>query len=351
MKKIFISLLALACLVACTPKKTAYEQYIDMYNDLEAQLETVEDRAAKDLLIEGFITDGYTLLMENIEDLTSDSIVLSHFYMLTPEQKAELFAAIPAERLEGEILAPVHEEYLIELKKTAYEQYIDMYDALVAQLETVEDRAVKDSLIEGFITDGYTLLIENIEDVTSDSIVLSHFYMLTPEQKAELIAAIPAERLEGEILAPVHEEYLIELKTSAGNPYIEITSLKADGTALALSELIGKTDYVLVDFWASWCGPCRRLMPALKELYESYHLSGKLEILGVSCDRDEAAWLQAIKEDELPWLHIRDQRTEPYNPCDKYGISAIPTTILINKEGVIVGRNLNEAEIEEILSK
>lgn len=253
MKKIFLSLLALACLIACTPKKTAYEQYIDMYNDLAAQLETVEDRAAKDSLIECFITDGYTLIMENVEDVTSDSIVLSHFYMLTPEQKAELFAAIPAERL---------------------------------TMPTLES---------------------------------------------------------------VYKEYQIELLTSAGNPYIDIVSLKADGTALALSELVGKTDYVLVDFWASWCGPCRRLMPALKELYTSYHPSGKLEILGVSCDKDEAAWLQAVEEDMLPWQHIRDQRTEPYNPCDKYGISAIPTTILINKEGVIVGRNLNESEIEAVL--
>ena len=234
-------------------------------------------------------------------------------------------------------------------KKTAYEQYTELSNKVIAQLETVEDRAVKDSIIEDFLMQGYTLLIENIEDITSDSIVLSHFYMLSPEQKAELFAIIPAERLENPILQPVYEEYLVELKTSAGNPYIDITSLKADGTALALSELVGKTDYVLVDFWASWCGPCRRLMPVLKELYTSYHPSGKLEILGVSCDRDEAAWLQAIEEDELPWWHIRDQRTEEYNPCDKYGISAIPTTILINREGLIIARNPSEAELEEIL--
>lgn len=236
-------------------------------------------------------------------------------------------------------------------KKTAYEQYTELYDNVVAQLETVEDRAAKDSIIDNFVTKGYTLLLENVQDVTSDSIVLNIFYMLSPEQKAELFAAIPAERLQMPVLEPVYKEYQIELKTSAGNPYIDITSLKADGSALSLSELVGKTEYVLVDFWASWCGPCRRLMPVLKELYESYHPSGKLEILGVSCDRDEAAWLKAVEEDELPWLHIRDQRAEPYNPCDLYGISAIPTTILINRDGVIVARNPNEAEIEEILNK
>lgn len=234
-------------------------------------------------------------------------------------------------------------------KKTAYEQYKDLYADVVAQLDGVEDRASKDSIIEDFITQGYELLIKNIEDVTSDSIVLSHFYMLSPEQKEELFAAMPADRLETAVLQPIYAEYLIELKTSAGNPYIDIVSLKADGSELALSELVGKTDYVLVDFWASWCGPCRRLMPVLKELYTSYHPSGKLEILGVSCDQDEAAWLQAVEEDALPWLHIRDQRTEGYNPCDQYGISAIPTTILINREGVIVARNPNEAELEEIL--
>lgn len=236
-------------------------------------------------------------------------------------------------------------------KKTAYEQYTELYDNVVAQLETVEDRAAKDSIIDNFVTVGYTLLLENVQDVTSDSIVLNIFYMLSPEQKAELFAAIPAERLQMPVLEPVYKEYQIELKTSAGNPYIDITSLKADGSALSLSELVGKTEYVLVDFWASWCGPCRRLMPVLKELYESYHPSGKLEILGVSCDRDEAAWLKAVEEDELPWLHIRDQRAEPYNPCDQYGISAIPTTVLINRDGVIVARNPNEAEIEEILNK
>ena len=240
---------------------------------------------------------------------------------------------------------------LVACTKSPLAEYKTLTESTIAQMETAASRDIVDSLIDNYVQQSYALLMNNIKKVETDSIIIDLYYMLTPEQKAALFAAIPAERLEMPTLQPVYEEYQIELLTSAGNPYLDIVSLKADGTELALSDLVGKTDYVLVDFWASWCGPCRRLMPALKELYESYNPSGKLEILGVSCDRDEAAWLKAIEEDMLPWKHIRDQRAEPYTPSDTYGISAIPTTILINKEGVIVGRNLNEAEIEAILSK
>lgn len=236
-------------------------------------------------------------------------------------------------------------------KQTAYEQFTDLYSNTVAALETATEASMRDSIIDNMLVQSYSLVMNNIEDETTDSIVMGIFYMLTPEQKAELFAAIPAERLEMPNLQPVYAEYQVELRTSAGQPYIDIVSLKADGSELALSELVGKTDYVLVDFWASWCGPCRRLMPALKELYESYHPSGKLEILGVSLDQDAAAWLKAVEEDALPWLHIRDQRAEPYRPGEKYGISAIPTTILINSEGVIVARNPSEAEIEAIVAQ
>jgi thiol-disulfide isomerase/thioredoxin len=235
-------------------------------------------------------------------------------------------------------------------KETAYERFVAMTDATVEQLEGVNEVSVRDSIIEDYIEQSYQLLMSELSDQTTDSVVVNLFYMLTPEQKAELFAALPEKRITNEVLAPVYEQYEIELKTSEGNPYIDIASPQADGKVLTLSELVGKTDYVLVDFWASWCGPCRRSMPGLKDLYESYHPSGKLQILGVSIDKDEADWLEAVEEDELPWLHIRDQRQEPYNPREKYGISAIPTTILINSEGMIVKRNPNEAELELILA-
>ena len=233
-------------------------------------------------------------------------------------------------------------------KKTAYEQYVELYNDLEAQLETVEDRAVKDSLIEGFITDGYTLIMENVEDVTSDSIVLSHFYMLTPEQKAELIAAIPVERWEKPLLKLVYKEYRIELLTSAGNPYIDIVSLKADGTELALSDLVGKTDYVLVDFWASWCGPCRGEIPNLVELQKKF--GGKnFTVLGVNVWDQEAEFKKALESEGInyPQLYASDNQ----DATTIYGIKGIPQIILFAPDGTIVQRDLRGAAMKALVEE
>ena len=130
------------------------------------------------------------------------------------------------------------------------------------------------------------------------------------------------------------------------NQYINITALTPEGTELSLSDLVGKTDYVLVDFWASWCGPCRRFVPVLKEIYASQP-EGRLQILSCSVDQDIMAWQVALGEEQMPWPQIREDANHLCS--DKYGVQFIPHTILIDKEGKIVGVNLEEPEIEEIL--
>jgi len=235
-------------------------------------------------------------------------------------------------------------------KKSPLDQYKQLTETTIAQMESATSREIVDSLIADYVEQSYNLLIENVENLETDSIIIDLFYMLSPEQKENLFATVPAERWLTEGMASIEKKYKAELLTAPGQPYIDIAALKADGTPVKLSEVIGTADYVLVDFWASWCRPCRQLLPILKELYTSYHPSGKLEILGVSVDREEDKWLKALEEEQLPWTQIRDQREEPYNPGDIYGITAIPTTFLIDRDGKIVMRNPDEAEIEAILA-
>lgn len=233
----------------------------------------------------------------------------------------------------------------------AYQTFKALQDSLYIKLQSAQSAEEFNTIVEQFTTESYDLVMNNLEDTTIDSILLNTNFFLSFEQKEAIYSALPAEQMQGALVQKMYKNYQIEKATSPGNKYIDIASLQPNGEKLALSDLVGKTDYVLVDFWASWCGPCRRLIPALKELYAKYNPKGRLEILGVSCDQDEQAWLKAIEEDGMKWKQIRDQREEPYNPSDVYGIVAIPTTYLIDREGTILFRNPKEAEIDSVLAQ
>lgn len=106
-----------------------------------------------------------------------------------------------------------------------------------------------------------------------------------------------------------------------------------------LSEYVGNGKYVLVDFWASWCGPCRREMPAVKELYQKYKAKG-FDIVGVSFDNKKDAWVKCIQDMDLPWHHISDLKGWQCAAGGIYGINAIPATLLIGPDGKIVAAGL-----------
>ena len=130
------------------------------------------------------------------------------------------------------------------------------------------------------------------------------------------------------------------------NKYIDITGVTLDGQELSLSELVGQSDYVLLDFWATWCNPCRQLMPVLYDIYLRFG-GDRLEILSCSVDQDENAWREFLFETRYPWEHIREDANHPCS--DKYNVQYIPHTILIDKQGNIVAVDIEEPELEAIL--
>ncbi len=131
-------------------------------------------------------------------------------------------------------------------------------------------------------------------------------------------------------------------------PEIELPT--PEGKMLKLSDLRGKV--VLIDFWASWCGPCRKENPNVVRVYEKYQNKG-FEILGVSLDRSREPWLQAIEKDGLEWLHVSDLQYWNSAAAKNYMVSGIPATFLLDKEGKIIAKNLRgpslEAKLAEVL--
>lgn len=128
----------------------------------------------------------------------------------------------------------------------------------------------------------------------------------------------------------------------------EIRQQTPDGDTFALSQLRGK--YVLIDFWAAWCRPCRMENPAVKKVYDKYHRKG-FEILGVSLDQSREAWVGAIQADGLPWKHVSDLGYWNNAAAQEYGVSSIPFTVLLDREGKVIAKGLRAHDLEAKLAE
>lgn len=174
-------------------------------------------------------------------------------------------------------------------------------------------------------------------------------YRLSPEEIKANLALLDTSLLKTPYVAVLQDLVLKLEKLTPGNPAPDFSSTDLQGNTVKLSDHFGKS-YLLLDFWASWCGPCRRENPNLVAAYNNFKDKG-FDIFAVSLDRNRADWEKAIEKDSLTWTHVSDLKFWNSEAANLYGVRAIPANYLLDSEGKIVAKNLHGEELQTTLNK
>ncbi len=167
----------------------------------------------------------------------------------------------------------------------------------------------------------------------------------TPTQSLGLIDKLSAELQESLKIDRLKENLLLQQETEVGKQFKELTGISPDKTPAALSTYVGQGNYVLVDFWASWCGPCKAEMPHIIAIYEKYKDKG-LKVIGVTVEDMPEKADSIVKQLGIPFPQIYES-----TPMSTYGVTAIPHTILFTPDGTILARGLHGEDIEKKLAE
>lgn len=195
----------------------------------------------------------------------------------------------------------------------------------------------------------YNTIEQNITNAVGIHLLPSYASAFSEEKQQALVEKVPAEMVNDNIKR-IKDHLDLVAKTAVGQKFADFEMKTPEGNNVKLSDFVSKNKYTLVDFWASWCGPCRQEMPNVVESYKIYKPKG-FEIVGVSLDRDEESWKKGIAELNITWPQMSDVKYWDCEAAKLYGVNAIPATVLIDQEGTIVERNLRGEALKKRLAE
>ncbi|MCL3778909.1 AhpC/TSA family protein [Prolixibacteraceae bacterium JC049] len=176
-------------------------------------------------------------------------------------------------------------------------------------------------------------------------------YEMSVEQKEAAIAKVDTSLHSHPIIVSIQERIQKEKAVQVGKIAPDFTMNDAEGNPIKLSDLYKKHKFLLIDFWASWCGPCRHENPNVVKAYKKYNKKG-FSVFGVSLDQNKERWLEAIEKDGLTWEHVSDLKGWKNAAANLYAVNGIPANFLVDNTGKILAKGLREQalldKIEEL---
>ena len=359
MKKYLMLLLALVLgLSACNQKEKEFKVNVSLKNgnDQTVYLQKFVDNAPV-IIDSAVITDESAVLSAE----NDDPQILYALKVKGMRGSMPFFADNKDVTFVGDINNPKDVEIMAsetQAELDAYTDQLDEFDVQIRDLYTAMQQAFSDndSVVMDSLNTVGTALMEQ-KDSFRDEYIKAHpesfvtHYILDQvkqdyplDQLKEMVAAFTTESL---YKTDLNDYIAKQERLEVGQPFIDFTLMTKDGTEAVLSEIIAQNKLTLVDFWASWCGPCRHENPVVKAAYEQFHELG-FDVIGVSVDQDEAAWLKAVEEDQLPWTQVRDSEN---NASEAYLIYYIPSNFLFDQEGNMVAKGLRGEDLAAKLSE
>ena len=212
--------------------------------------------------------------------------------------------------------------------------------------------AIFEAPYNSIINQSNILMVDKISKNTNMYSSIMAIQALDPDKYSDLYKSLDAGLSKkfpnDKNVIMFHEVVERMLSTNIGQFAPEISLPSPDGKEIALSSLKGKL--VLIDFWASWCGPCRKEMPNVIKIYSKFKNKG-FEIYGVSLDQDKEKWMEAITKDGINWPQVSDLKYWDNVAARIYNVQGIPYTVLIDKDGKIIAKNLRGQELEKKIAE
>lgn len=371
MKQIFIALIALL-IIGCSKKKEGYS--------ISGDLKNMED--GKMIYVSELDANNQPKLVDSV------AVKDGEFFLQMPEVKTPNLSFINIEGIGGNVLF-VSENEPIEFKiytdsiqasevtggeeNKVFRSYLNHLKDLNTKVTTVrtdlrnnmmgsrdsltmaklqkEEEAIRNS----DIAHKKKILKEHKDNFVSVLVLTDMLNLQAPPREVNELYKTISEDLKQTALAKTLKQNLdVLLVTEVGSKAPEFEAPNPDGKVIALKEVLGKV--TLLDFWASWCKPCRVENPNVVNVYNKYHEKG-FNIIGVSLDKEgqHDKWVEAIKEDNLTWNHVSNLQFWNDPVARLYNIKAIPAAFLLDENGIIVATNLRgealEAKVKEMLEK